>query len=105
MPSRLLDLPLNLVYYPIRWLSRLTPESVAYSVTHPLSPPPWLEEELEAALTVLPTRFAGLLDGELRDLPDVNLDTGMVDDPTEPYPPTVATYQTLEQRLQGGTTR
>ncbi len=102
MPIKLRDLPLNLVYFPIRWLSRLTPDSVVYAVTHPLPPPPWLDEELDAALTVLPTRFAGLLDGDLRDLPDVNLDTGTVDDPAEPYLPTVRTKQTLVQRLQGG---
>lgn len=87
------------LYYPVRWLASLLGEdSILYSFTHTYAPPEWFQSEVAHTEAGLTSYFAGLLNGGLEHLDNLNLDTGHVDQPDSPYPMTEKALQTLEDR-------
>ncbi|MEQ8788513.1 MAG: zinc dependent phospholipase C family protein [Pirellulaceae bacterium] len=87
------------VYLPAKALTstvgRARPE---YGATHALAPPDWLAASIGDIVEEFPARFLQLASSGLEDLPDYNLDLGVVEDQPPEYPLTVATLAQLEPR-------
>lgn len=93
------DLPFHALYLPVRWVSGLVAkDSTIYGFTHTLRPASWLDQAVDQWAQAFPEHFAELVAGGIDELPDWNLDIGVVEDPSDPYPLTVRTERDLEAR-------
>ena len=62
-----------------------------------VQPPAWLCNDSERLSAIFVDEFLGQIALGLPDMPDYNLDTGYVEDPTAPYPLTIQTLQTYSR--------
>lgn len=82
---------------PLKWVARQFPGTVLSALTTPVTPEPWLLEELALALEEYPRRLEALWEGDLADLENLNLDSGAPASTSDRE--VERALQTLEERL------
>ncbi len=91
-----------LVYKPVRRLSGLfARNSLAFGVTHTIAPASWVEDDVAKVVRSFPALVGAQVDTGLSQLPDINLDTGSLEDPADPYRLAVVARTDLNRRQQG----
>lgn len=95
------DIPLKLLFLPTRWLSGIFARGTpVFGVTHTIAPAPWVEADVEQILQLFPSIVRRHVDIQLTDLRDINLDTGDIENMTEPYSLAVQAREDLVRRTR-----
>ncbi len=102
-PLRGSALVLALAYGPARSVSGVVaPDSKVFAATHTVAPDPSTETAVNDVVAAFPSKVQHMTDGGLTDLPEINLDTGEVEDRATPYLLAVRAREELARRRAAG---